>query len=202
VRRALEALREEGLIDSRQGFGWFVAGDPFRQQLRQLGTIESQLQAAGHRNERQILSFRFTHAPASVAAVLGGGQVLEVARLNLADSLPFAVVTVWCPEALAADLSRADVERATFLEQLPVVLGGATQSIGADAATTAEAHALKIPEGSPVLVATRVTSDEAGTPVLVSRHVFPAHRTEFVVELPAPSDGLDPEGLRLLEEGI
>ena len=26
IRKALEALRAEGLVDSRQGFGWFVAG--------------------------------------------------------------------------------------------------------------------------------------------------------------------------------
>ncbi len=33
VRKALETLRSEGLVDSRQGFGWFVAGAPFRQHL-------------------------------------------------------------------------------------------------------------------------------------------------------------------------
>ena len=43
VRRALEALRVDGLIDSRQGFGWFVAAAPFRQTLGRLGTIEEQL---------------------------------------------------------------------------------------------------------------------------------------------------------------
>src|SRR4051812_42473679 len=32
IRKALEALRGEGLIDSRQGFGWFAA-DPVRQSL-------------------------------------------------------------------------------------------------------------------------------------------------------------------------
>ena len=28
VRKALELLRDEGLVDARQGFGWFVAADP------------------------------------------------------------------------------------------------------------------------------------------------------------------------------
>ena len=28
IRKALELLREEGLVDSRQGFGWFVARSP------------------------------------------------------------------------------------------------------------------------------------------------------------------------------
>ena len=30
IRKALEDLRSEGLVDSRQGFGWFVAGPTVR----------------------------------------------------------------------------------------------------------------------------------------------------------------------------
>src|SRR4051812_26277634 len=199
VRRALEALRAERLVDSRQGFGWFVAADPLRQELHHLGTIESQLRSAGMTSERRILSFRFTDAPQRVRDLLGERQVLEVQRLNLADGQPFALVTVWCPEALGAELSRADVERASFLEQLPVELGGASQTIGAEAASAEIGKLLDVPVGSPLLVAERVTRTVAGRPVLVSRHVFAAHRTEFAVELPAASDALGPAGLRLVE---
>ena len=47
VRRALETLRDDGVLDSRQGFGWFVATAPFQQRLGRLDTIESQLSARG-----------------------------------------------------------------------------------------------------------------------------------------------------------
>src|SRR4051794_20451322 len=118
VRRALEVLRDEGLVSSRQGFGWFVASDPVRQSLGQLGTIEAQLLAEGAESERRILDFRFAKAPARVQEVLGVDTVLRVRRLNLADGEPFALVTVWCPEELGAELSRADVERLPFYELL------------------------------------------------------------------------------------
>ncbi len=98
VRRALEVLRDEGLVDSRQGFGWFVAADPVRQSLGRLGTIESQLAAEGVHSERRVLDFRFVAAPARVREVLDCETVLRVRRLNLADGEPFALVTVWCPE--------------------------------------------------------------------------------------------------------
>ena len=97
VRRALETLRDDGVLDSRQGFGWFVATAPFQQRLGRLDTIESQLSARGIDAERRILEFAFEPAPAHVAAVLGTPHVLRVKRLNLADGTPFAVVTVWCP---------------------------------------------------------------------------------------------------------
>jgi len=199
VRRALEVLRAEGLLDSRQGFGWLVAGEPLRQDLSRLDTLEAQLSNAGIRSERRILSFGFVDPPDRVRTVLGGRSVLEVRRLNLADGEPFARVTVWCPELLGASLSRDDVERATFLEQLPVRLGGATQTIGAELVTDADAELLDVPPGSPVLVAERITRSDEGRPVLMSEHVFPAHRTRFAVELPADDGSLQPTGLRLVD---
>ena len=199
VRRALEVLRGERLVESRQGFGWLVAAEPLRQALRVLDTMESQLAAAGITSERRILSFGFVPAPSRVEELLGESTVLQVRRLNLADGQPFARVTVWCPEELGASLSRDDVERASFLEQLPVRLGGASQTIGAQVVGDEDAALLQVPAGSPVLVAERVTRNAAGQPVLVSEHVFPAHRTRFDVELAVDDGSLNPAGLRLVD---
>jgi GntR family transcriptional regulator len=199
IRRALEALRTEGLISSRQGFGWFVSADPLRQSLARLGTIEAQLVESGIESERRILGFAFVPAPERVKRILGSGNVLEVRRLNLADGAPFARVTVWCPEPLGSRLSRAEVEASPLYELIDVPLGGATQSIAAAAADADDAALLGIPPGSPVLVCERVTRGVDGTPVLVSEHVFPGHLTEFWVELPSVDPSMAPSGLRLVE---
>jgi GntR family transcriptional regulator len=199
VRKALDLLRDEGLIDARQGFGWFVSTDPVRQALGRLGTIEEQLEQLGVGSERRVVEFRFVAAPARVRQVLGADAVLEVRRVNLADGQPFARVTVWCPEELGARLSRADVEKAPFYELIGVAIGGATQTIGAAAANAADAELLAVPVGSPVLRCERVTRDVDDTPVLVSEHIFPAHRTEFVVDLPRFEPSMGPSGLRLVE---
>lgn len=199
VRRALEVLREAGLIAARQGFGWFVAASPVRQTLARLGTIEAQMEAEGLRSERRILEFAFVTAPLRVRQLLGSEQVLRVKRVNLADGDPFAVVTVWCPAELGQHLSRREVERRPFYELLDVELRGATQTIGADAASSADAELLDVPPGSPLLRCERVTTSVDGRPVLVSEHLFPAHRTEFVVELPHDEPSISPSGLRLVE---
>lgn len=199
IRRALEVLREEGLVDARQGFGWFVAGSPFRQTLGQLATIEEQMTADGIAPARRILEFAFGRATSHVRAVLGTDQVLRVKRLNLADGQPFAIVTVWCPADLGQSLSRRDVEAASFYELLGVPLRGATQTIGADSASSVEAGLLHVPDGAPVLRCERVTTDTDGKAVLLSEHVFPAHRTEFVVDLPYAAPSIAPAGLRFVE---
>ncbi|MFV0309227.1 MAG: GntR family transcriptional regulator [Desertimonas sp.] len=199
VRRALELLRDDGLVGARQGFGWFVAGAPLRQELDRLGTIEDQLEASGRRAERRVLEFEFTSPPAHVAGLLGTDCTLRVKRLNLADGEPFAIVTVWCPAGLGASLSRDDVEARPFYELLGVELRGATQTIGADSIERADADLLVVPVGSPVLRCERLTTDTGGRPVLVSEHLFPARRTEFVVELPSAPPSTSPSGLRLLD---
>ena len=199
VRKALDELRGAGLIESRQGYGWFVAVDPLRQTLGRLGTIEAHLAESGIETQRRVIDFGFVRAPARVATVLGVDTVLRVRRVNLADGEPFARVTVWAPEAIGRRLSRDDVERATFYELIGIPLGGATQTIGAAAADDDDASLLAVPVGSPVLRCERVTFDTDGAPVLLGEHVFPAHRTEFVVDLPVVEGSMSPSGLRLVE---
>lgn len=197
IRKALEHLRGEGLVSSRQGFGWFVSGDAVRQPLAQLATIEAQLEAEGRRSERRIIEFVEVDAPEDARAVLGVDRVLRVRRVNLADGEPFARVTVWCPAELARGLTPEQLSNSSFYDLLDADLVGATQTIGADAAVTPDADLLEIPVGSPVLVCTRTTFDADGRAVLYARHVFPAHRTEFVVELTSPESSIGPSGLHL-----
>jgi GntR family transcriptional regulator len=199
IRRSLELLREEGLLAARQGFGWFVAADPVPQSLQSLATIESQVEGVGKLSQRKIEEFAYVAPPERVQRILGVDQVLRVKRVNLADGEPFAVVTVWCPAELGAHLSRRDVERRPFYELLDVDLLGATQRIAADLVDAADAKLLGVPAGSPVLRCQRVTTDRSGAPVLVSEHVFPAHRTEFVVDLPQAEPSMTPSGLRIVE---
>ncbi|MFK8024685.1 MAG: GntR family transcriptional regulator [Ilumatobacter sp.] len=199
IRRALELVRDDGLIAARQGFGWYVEGEPVRQPLESLGTIESHVEGVGKLSERRVEEFAFEAAPARIARVLDVEQVLRVKRVNLADGAPFAVVTVWCPADLGASLSRRDVERRPFYELLDVELRGATQTIGADLASAVDAALLDVPAGAPLLRCQRITTDHSGRALLMSEHLFPAHRTEFVVDLPQAEPSMTPSGLRLVD---
>ena len=199
IRRALELVRDDGLLAARQGFGWFVSTEPVRQSLERLGTIESQLETSGRDATRQVIEFSFESPPPHVKRLLGSSRVLRVKRINLADGEPFAVVTVWCPAEVGQKLSMDDVERTPFYELLDVELRGATQTIGADSAEPDVAELLAVPVGAPLLKCQRITTDPSGRPVLVSEHLFPAHRTEFVVDLPHDEPSITPAGLRLVD---
>lgn len=178
VRKALEVLRDEDLVGSRQGFGWFVAAPMVRRSLGTLSTIEADLAAQGREPVRRILSFRFRDVE------VDGDDDLEVVRVNLADGQPFALVTVWCPAEHGRSLSRDDVERSTFYDLLPVELASVDQTIRAAVADERDADVLGVRAGSPLLVALRVSRDPAGAAFLRAEHRFPAHLTEFVLEGP------------------
>jgi len=197
IRKALEHLRQDGLVDSRQGFGWILGADPLRQSLDAFETIEAQLAAAGRTSERRVLAFGFADAPADVAPLLGS-EVLEVVRLNLADGEPFAHVAVWCDSSLGADLSRRDVEQSTFVDLLGDRFGSARQVISATMAEGQVADRLEVEAGAALLRVRRVTANRAGDSVLVSEQLFPAHQTEFEVTLPRVADAS--VGLRLVAD--
>ncbi|MGQ0825315.1 MAG: GntR family transcriptional regulator [Actinomycetota bacterium] len=188
VRRALDALRREGLVTSRRGAGWFVALDPVRQPLGRVTTVEAAVEAAGAVPGRRILAFEFVTASATVADALEidtGVDVLRVVRVNLADGEPFALVTVWVRAEFGVDLSRSDVERAPFYDLLPVrgvELATVHQTITADVADARTASRLDIAAGAPILVGRRLTRDADGCPILYSEHRYPAARTNFEIE--------------------
>ena len=50
-----------------------------------------------------------------------------------------------------------------------------------------------------MLVAERITRNADGRPVLVSQHVFPAHRMRFAVELPIDDGMMQPAGMRFVD---
>ena len=201
IRKALETLRNDGLVESRQGFGWMVAAEPVPQTLDALIPIKRQLARTGRTHDRQIIDFRFVDAPAAVRSVLGE-RVLEVRRISLVDGKPFGRVTVWCREDLGAVLSRDAVARSSFYDLLPERAVEATQTIGAEIVGEADAAILKVPEGSAVLVVRRTTVGEAGRPILMAEHAFPGHLTEFVVQLPGSgvTGSEHGSGLRLVDE--
>jgi GntR family transcriptional regulator len=199
VRRALGILRDEGLVDARRGFGWFVAAHPLEHTLGHLGTIEEQVARSGGSSERNVLKFEFVVARGRVAETLGVPRVLRVDRVNTADGETIARVVAHVPEDVAAGLSLAQVKEHSLYDLLPVEIGSATQRISAVAASEEDAQLLGVPVGSPCLQSERITLTVAGVPVVYAIAVFPGHRVEYVVELPRAPGRLVAEGIRLAD---
>src|SRR6185312_5546995 len=98
VRKALELLRDQGLVESRQGSGWFVSTGSFHQRLA-LGTFRhagSAITDAGASMTREVIGFAWEAAATNVAALLGvapATQVLHCTSVRSVDGVPLDSAT-------------------------------------------------------------------------------------------------------------
>ncbi len=185
VRRALEQLRDEGLLASRKGAGWYVVS--FAQPLA-LGTFQharSAVAEAGVPLVRTVVEYGYREAPPSVAPTFGAGEVLRVRSLRRTGNAPLDVVTEWVPLPLAAPVSRADAESPGTWETLRrngTQIAVVRQSIAATAAGEQVASLLGVAVGVPLLLVRRIALDGAEHPIALSEHHYLGHRFQLEVE--------------------
>ncbi len=159
----------------------------------------------GVRPRRKVLDSEICWPTKEISEILGEQEMLRVTRINLADELPFARVTVWLPSAWAKDFSLSDYEQNSFYKLLSTrnvikrPLSKAVQTISAIVISAEDAKLLGVPTGSPALRCLRTTFDSAGDAVLFSEYVFPGHLTEFVTEMSGEVTSIAPSGLRLVD---
>lgn len=209
IRRALEELREEGLILSRKGSGWFVARDPVREVLGVLPSASAALSASGVELSRQVIEFGFTLPPPPVAAALRideDVQSLRARRLHFADGVPYDLISTWLPPHVAGSVSRDDLEQLGAWETLRSVGIEPTRtmhSITAGAAVPEHAELLGLPAGAPLLLLRRLALTEDDQPVALSHHRYAARHIRIDIEFRGESSttAAEPPGLQLIPGG-
>jgi GntR family transcriptional regulator len=206
VRRALETLREQGLVESRKGSGWFATGSSFQQRLA-IGTFHhaaSAITDAGGQLARTVVAFAFeppTPPVADVLAIDAGAEVLRCRSVRTVDGEPLDLVHEWVPASVAADLSRADATDPGIwpsLQRAGHRVGAVRQTIAAGIATSDDAD-LGVEPGAPLLLVRRLALTDGRAPLALSDHRYLAHRFTLEVEFNGwPGAGSEtPPGLRI-----
>jgi len=212
VRKALELLRERGLVESRRGAGWFVAGGSFQQRLA-LGSFRhaaSAVAESGERLTRRVVAFGWQAPPAPLAAALeisdDTAEALRCRSVRTVADRPLDLVTEWVPGTLAGRLSRDDAADPGLWPSLGRDghrVGSVHQTITAAVASEEDAELLEVAAGTPLLVVRRLARGTDGTPIALSDHRYLAHRFSLEVEFHEWSPGGDgPPGLRETSEPI
>jgi DNA-binding GntR family transcriptional regulator len=158
-----------------------------RREVR-LTSLFDDLAATAREPGTRVLSFAIEPARDTVALEFGIAQETEVyvfERVRYAESEPLALMRNRVP-AYLLKLTAADLEKQGLYQLLRangVNLRIAKQSIGARAATAAEARALGEPRGTPVLTMERAAYDDQGRAIEHGNHIYRASRYSFDLTL-------------------
>lgn len=210
VRRALEELRSQGLVESRPGAGWFVVGASFHQTLA-LGTFRhaaSAVAEAGKDVVRRVVEFAYRPAPPAVAGQLALGDDAEALfsrSVRAVDGVALDLVHEWVPASDAGRISRADAETPGIwatLQQQGHRIESVRQTITAAVTTDADAELLAVAAGTPLLLVRRVAHEPDGRPLALSDHRYLAHRFSLEVEFRGwpTASAAEPPGLRAVAQ--
>ena len=170
IRRALEALAQDGWVEKRKGAGSFVlprAESDTRIAADFAGLIP-QLVEIDRSTTARLLAFSYSAPSSNVADALGlnkGEKVQTAVRITLSDGPPISYLTTHVPADIAETYDEADLATQPLfrlLERSGVVVDSATQSVSAALATPEVAEALGVSVGSPLLSLIRIVCDAEG----------------------------------------
>ena len=187
MRRAIQYLVDRGLLVRKRGVGTQVVHAKVRRQV-ELTSLYDDLVKAGRDPHTRVLSFTTEPASGPLALDLSmpeGTEIYAFERLRFAGDEPLALMRNYVP----ADLLPLTAEQLeahglyNLLRANGVTLRIARQSIGARAATAAEARALGEPRGAPVLTMERAAFDDHGRSVEHGKHIYRASRYSFDLTL-------------------
>ena len=172
VRQALEALRAQGIVESRQGKGWFVRRVCAVQHLGRLLGFGEMLAPMGVRGRSKVLDLGECVAPDAVAAALGlpgGERLIRIARLRIAGGRVMSYDISYFPieighRLLQQNLAEQDIF--VLLERaLKIPLGYADVTIEISPAEADTAERLHIAPATSIFKITRLTYDSCGFPI-------------------------------------
>lgn len=162
VNRAMRALADEGLIERRRKAGTRVAETPKRHARAVIPLIREEIETTGAGYGYALIGVRHGRAPEEVNARFGDfgePKLIHVAALHLADGAPYVLEERWINLDAVPDAARADFAAISGNEWLVrnAPFTGAAYTLGAEPAGRAEAAALAVREGAPILVVERLT---------------------------------------------
>lgn len=198
VRRALERLAAEGLIQRTPGRGTMpvVAAAPGAkrkdsappQRAHLTGLLEN-IVNMGLRTQVKVLACEVLPAPEAVARELqidAGTPVQKAVRLRSSNAGPLSHITTYVPQALAQGFGRRELAKQPLLillEAAGVQIGRARQVISARLADAAVARHLDVEVGSALLAVNRLIYDTDDRPVQWLQGLYRPDRYQYEMQL-------------------
>ncbi|QEL12415.1 GntR family transcriptional regulator [Kushneria phosphatilytica] len=191
VRKAIDTLVHDGLLERSQGRGTFIRRPDFDASLFR---FFRQVDAAGHARvpDSRILARTLEQPAEPIARALAlpvEEQTLKLDRLRTLEDGSVLKEEIWLPATRFAPLKEIELERfGTLLypfyeSQCGQRVGSARETLTVETADQETAQALGIATGDPVVVIERVALGYDRTPLEYRRSRGPAATFRYQVEI-------------------
>jgi GntR family transcriptional regulator len=191
VRKAIDRLVADGVLDRQQGRGTFVRRAKFNSSLFRFFRFQSK------GGERRVPQSRITarkclaasSAVASALRISAGEPVISLSRLRLIDGVPLLAEEIWLQRSryeplLGIELRDfGDLLYPLYDEKCGQVVVAADETLTVEPASGAQARLLGLETGTPMVVIERLAFDLERRPIEWRRSRGPANKFRYHVEI-------------------
>lgn len=171
VRKGVDGLVGEGLLERRQGSGTYVKAPSFDATLfrffqwRDVDGVQLSIPSS------HLILRSLARAPAEAATALGTSDVIRIVRLRSLSDVPVLFEEIYVPAAKFAgfdtlpETAMGPLLYPLYFEHFGVLVKRATDELSFDTASEAAASQLRLKTGDPIAVIRRTAFDLEGNPV-------------------------------------
>ena len=163
VRRAMDLLSRDGLIEIKQGRGTMVLDYKTKQNLNKVTSVSESLKRRGYTVKTKSMYIDVIKATVSLAKDLSielGDDVARIQRIQLADDKPITIMKnyiVYSNVPHIEQYTNKFYALYQFLEdQYQIHIDGAVDKISAKSADFADSEMLSVPVGTALLCIYRI----------------------------------------------
>jgi GntR family transcriptional regulator len=206
VRKAITELVNEGLLERKHGSGTYVSKPKITYESVEMVNY---VQAMHNRNiatATQLLEFSEMVASRRLAEILEieiGAPIYHVVLLRFANRVPVILERGFFPSQYCPNMEEWDLEKTSTIDLLTskyaINLGRVSHSVEAVAAADTVAQQLRVEQGVPLLMLSRlIFNRDTGKPVMFSqdflRNDYARIHTDIIIEGVASLERKDATG--------
>ncbi len=176
VRRAITELVNEGLLERKHGSGTYVARPKVTYEAWELANYVQAMQRRNIAAASQLLEFSEVVASRRLAETLQieiGNPIYRISILRLANRVPVILERVFIPCKLCPGLEEWNLEKTSvsdlLIEEYHITPTRISQTVEAAVASETVAQQLRVGEGFPLLLLSRVIFAEEEAPVVFAQ---------------------------------
>lgn len=191
VRQALGSLAARSLITRGVGRGTFVCPPRLAHDLRRVAGFTEQVRRAGLQPGAMVRSARrVAAAPPAVAAALGlasGEPAVRIQRIRTGGGIPLALEDSWLPAGRLPGVEDADLTGSLYAllrDGYGLAPVRATEALEPAVASAAQARALGVRRGAPLMRIERTAFADGDLPIEHAHDLFRGEHARFLVDVP------------------